>query len=65
MITTFVPAAAAGRGFAAAVRATNAVATAKTVKRIDRRDDTLWAPSFGTSKALASSPPEHHVVSTR
>jgi hypothetical protein len=41
-----------------------AIARAMTVKRIDQ-DDALWAPFFGNSKSLASSPPEHRVVSTR
>jgi hypothetical protein len=63
-ITTFIPAAAVGVGFAA-VSVTNAVARAMTARRIDRLDDALWAPFFGNSKTLASSPPEHRVVSTR
>jgi predicted GNAT family acetyltransferase len=63
--TTFVPAAAAGAGFAAPLRATDAVASAMAVRRIDHLDDARWAPVFGTSKTLASCPPEHRVVSTR
>src|SRR4051812_37976415 len=34
--------------------------TATTTSRTDRWPDALWAPSWETGNARASSPPEHH-----
>jgi hypothetical protein len=62
-MTTFIPAAEAGAGFAARPSAAKrANASVKMVSRTDHVADARWAPVLGTGKILASSPPEHHAA---
>src|SRR6476660_4435571 len=62
MMTTFMPAAEVGEGFATPSAATSANAMLRMARRTGRLEDARWAPLWGTSKILASSPPEHRVV---
>src|SRR5262245_60983389 len=57
-MTTLMPAAEVEFGLVAAIAATSANASARTVSRTDRWRDARWAPLSGTGKSLASSPPE-------
>src|SRR6476660_4557744 len=62
MMTTFIPAAEVGEGFATPSAATSANAMLRTASRTGPLEDARWAPLWGTSKILASSPPEHRAV---
>src|SRR6476646_2985632 len=62
-MTTFWPAAATADGWIASPPTARTEAMTATPKgrmvENDRRRDALWAPSWDTGNALASSPPEH------
>src|SRR6476620_6566799 len=62
-MTTFMPAAATGSGWVASppTARTEAMAAMPMSRMLenDLRRDALWAPSWATGNALASSPPEH------